>query len=144
MKKFLFAIICIAAFSVMAADILNYKSTANFSGSEKTDYREIYNNEINMKAAREIASITNANRVAVAGDKRNVLAGISVKYGSGNRRTLREKAEKIIKKYYPKAKISVEIQTEKAEKLFEAADYMGKGLPSGVLSSRIRYLMESD
>lgn len=144
MKKFLFGIICVAAFSFMTLDILNYKSAPNFSGNENPGYREIYNNEINMKAAREIASITDANRVAVAGDRGKVLAGISVKYGSGNRRALRKKTEKIIKRYYPKAEISVEIQTEKAEKLFETADYMGKGLPSSVLSSRIRYLMESD
>lgn len=144
MKKFLFAVISFAAFFIMAVDVMSYESGISPTTGEGEGYRESYNNEDNMTLARNIAARTSATRVAVIGDKKGVLIGIGVKSGTGGRSALRETAEEMAKKYYPKAKIIVEIQTETAEKIFNLASYMEKGIPDEILKSRITYLLENN
>ncbi len=144
MKKFLFLMIAAAAFVFMAVDIMNYKSQPLYINGEKEGYRESYNNKNNMEIARQIAAFANAKRVAVIGDKKGVLIGIALPGGTGGRGEIRERAEKTAKKFYPSGKILVEIQTEKAEKIFELASYLEKGIPDKILKSRATYLLQSN
>ena len=142
MKKFFFAIICEVAFVLMTIDILSYKSEPPAAAFKETeDYRESYNSEKNISIARNIAAMTEAKRVAVIGNDEGVLIGIALKSGTGGRSALREKAESLAKEYYPKGKIVIEIQTDKAEKIFSLASYLEKGIPEKVLSMRISYLL---
>ncbi len=142
MKKFLFSVICAAAFFIMALDIMNYKSEPILS-QEENGYRESFNSEANMKMARAIAYQSEAKRVAVIGGKDGVLIGISLPSGVGNRSKIREEAEKTAKKQYPKSKIVVEIQTDKAEDIISLASYLEKGIPHKILKLRERYLLKT-
>lgn len=144
MKKFLFLIIALAAFSYLAFDIMNYKSEPYLMSGEENGYRESYNNQENMTLARNIAVLSGARRVAVIGDKKGVLVGIALPSGTGERGKIRELSEMAAKRVYPKAKIMVEIQTEKAEKIFNLASYLEKGIPDEILKSRATYLLQSD
>ncbi len=144
MKKILFSIIAVLAFALMTVDIMNYKSESTSITGETDGYKESYNNKINMKLARLIAAGSSAKRVAVIGGKDGVLIGIALPSGMGGRSRIRENAEKMAEEYYPKAKIVVEIQTEKADKIFNLASYLEKGIPDEILKSGITYLLQTD
>ncbi len=143
MKKFLFLTVSAAAFFLMSLDIM-YKPASMTQTREKIGYTESFNSEKNIELARQIGIISTAREVAVLGNGDGVLIGISLPSGTANRSEIREKAEKMAQKVYPKAKISVEIQTERAEKIISLANYLGKGIPDEILNSRMTYLLQSD
>lgn len=142
MKKFLFLALSLAAFLVMGANIA--KTSRNEPSKErKEDYRESFNDEENMRVARLIAAKTSPERVAVIGDKNGVLIAIGVRAGEGKRSEIRAAAEEIAKEYF-NGKIVVEVQSEKAEKIFSLASKLESGIPNRILKSRALYLLESD
>lgn len=144
MKKILFAIVCVLAFFLMTVNIINYKSDARLLKNAEGDYKESYNDEKNMYIARKIAAMSETKRVAVVETYDGVLIGIALKAGTGGRNLLHASAKAAAEKYYPNSKIQIEIQTQKAEDIFNLAACLERGIPESVLSSRIRYLLKTD
>ncbi len=142
MKKFLFLALSLAAFLVMGANIAK-TSKIEPSNERKEDYRESWSDEENMRVARLIAAKTSPERVAVIGDENGVLIAIGIRAGEGKRSEIRAAAEEIAKEYF-KGKIVVEVQSEKAEKIFSLASKLESGIPNRILKSRALYLLESD
>ena len=107
MKKIVFIFLTVIAFSVMAYNISGQEEEISFKSESGNEYKEQYNNEVNINIARKIAVMADAEKIAVVGDRRKVLVGIILKNDREDKENLIKQAEKITREEYKFAKISV-------------------------------------
>ncbi len=141
MKKIIFAVICLLSFSVMLSNISS--SNIPLTKNETKEYRESFNSEKNAALAREIGEEIKASEVAVLGDENKILVGISLNQGTKNRSALREKAEEMAKKKYPKTDVTVEVESPKTQEILDLAQDLGEGANVKMLRKRIKKLFNS-
>ena len=142
MKKILFAIVAMLSLGLTIYNILT-EDVPSCTEENKNEIREIYNDETNMRLSRSIAAMADVKSVAVIGNRKGILIGISLKPGTSGRNSLYEKVKNAAEKEYPKTKILIEIDTEKTDKILNLAINMGKGIPRDFLVARMSYLMEN-
>ena len=112
MKKFLFLLIIVVSFAIMFVDIIGGESGKTYSKVEAGEYREAFNNKTNMEIARAVTQMAETEKVAVVGNKEQILVGILLKPGVGDRNKIRKNIEKAVREEYRKAKIVIEIEEE--------------------------------
>ncbi len=142
MKKFLFLLILIVSFTVMFVDIIGGESVETYSKAESGEYREAFNNKTNMEIARAVTQMAETERVAVVGNKEQILVGILLKPGVGDRNKLRKNIENAVKEEYKKAKIIIEIETEKTQEIFDLAETLDKGASGKSTDKKFQNLVE--
>ncbi len=142
MKKIIFIIITIFAFLLMVYNISEQEREFSFKSESGNEYREQYNNEKNLNIARKIAVLCDAEKVAVVGDKQNVIVGIMLKNKSKDIKVMKKQAEKITRESYKFAKIRVEIETEKTDRIMEIAENIKIGIPDKILINKMKNLID--
>ena len=139
MKKILFGFIFVLAFVVMGFNILMGNRHLPFINNDNM-FRESFNSDINMKLARKIAVKTDAKKVAVVGNGDCIMVGIYLGTSVGNRNKIKVETEKMIGLEYEDAKIFVEIESEKTQKIFDLTEKAEKGTPDNMLYSEFKEL----
>lgn len=143
MKKIVFIFLTVIAFSVMAYNISGQEEEISFKSESGNEYKEQYNNEVNINIARKIAVMADAEKIAVVGDRRNVLVGIILKNDREDKENLIKQAEKITREEYKFAKISVEIGNDKTDKILEIAENIQLGMSENILKNKMKKIMDN-
>ena len=143
MKKIVFIFLTVIAFSVMAYNISSQEEEISFKSESGNEYKEQYNNEVNINIARKIAVMADAEKIAVVGDRRKVLVGIILKNDREDKENLIKQAEKITREEYKFAKISVEIGNDKTDKILEIAENIQLGMSENILKNKMKKIMDN-
>ena len=95
-----------------------------------------------MEIARAVTTMAETEKVAVIGNKEQILVGILLKPGVGERNKLRQNIENAVKEEYKNAKIVIEIETEKTQEIFDLAETLDKGASGKTMERKFQSLME--
>jgi len=142
MKKIIFTLLFIFAFFIMGYNFLTDNTGIPFINNNENKYKESYNNEINIKIAREIATLNGVEKVAVVKNGETVYIGIAVGATIGGRNDIKKMADSVAREYYEGAEIRVEIENKSAEKIFSISEKAEEGASDEMLIGKIEEMQK--